>query len=408
LKKISWYKNPSNLYLVIFMFSVFSGAVRKWVVGDGAAANIIFAVQMLTPLVFWLSGNARFLKIFENRSLTLYIGLLFIQAFNPMNLTFFHGVFGILIHSAFWVGVFFYLENRDDFSFNRNLKSIVIVGASLLVLAYIQYGLPPSHILNRYVNEKLDGGVATVGQKVRVTGTFSYISGFTAYLIFHGFLVWAVIKMNYKAYVIIGLLAGGFVAAFMSGSRSGTYSYSIFIAVICIYEFRKANISKILAQLFIPAVILFAIFTLKGSIGGIEGNVQEAYENFDNRRAGLSESGEEKRRLFWDLDQLLDFRGNYPVFGVGLGSTYQGAVSLYGLSPYVKEYGYSESELARYVLEGGFVLLIVKLILAMSMVAKLVMPKFTRLIIFIMIFTFNPVVFNLYNSVYCHVGANID
>jgi hypothetical protein len=404
LRKAAWYKDVSNLFLFIFLFSVLSGAIRKWIVGDGGVANIILGVQLLIPFVFLLAGKEKFLRIFNNRVFTFYLAVLVIEAFNPMNLTFFHGLFGILIHSAFWIGIFYYFENRDSFFVEHKLRSIIIMAVSLLVLAYIQYGLPPSHVLNKYVNEKLDGGVATVGKNVRITGTFSYISGFTAYLIFHAFLVWGLIKLNYKAIVVIGLMAGGLIAAFMSGSRTGTYSYIIFISLIFIYEFRKVNISRILAQLFIPAVIVFAFFALKGTFGDVGDNVKLAYDNFDTRRNSLNQTGEEKKRLFLDLDQVLYFKGENPVFGIGLGSTYQGAIALYGLSEHVRAYGYVESELARYVLEGGFILLFCKIILALSMARKLAMPLFTKAIIVIMLFSFNPIVYNIFNSVFTMLG----
>lgn len=403
MERTKWYKNPTSIYLAIFIFSVFSGAIRKWVFGNGAVANIILGIQLFAPLAFMFCGMDRFTKIFQNKTFVIYLLVLFAEAFNPMNKTIYHGFLGILIHAGFWIGTFFYIENREQFVLEKIFPYLIGVAFLLMLLAYVQYGLPTNHILNKYVNEQLSGGVATVGTNVRVTGTFSYISGFTAYIIFHAFLVWAMVKEKTRSFVIVSLLFGGIIAAFMTGSRTATFSYAIFLAIILLYEFRHINYFKIISQLFLPLVIVVTIFSLKGNLGTFGDRIETAYANFDDRREKLEASGEQEKRL--EITSILNFSGQYPIAGIGLGATYQGAVGLFGVSEHLREYGYVEAEMERYVVEGGFILLILKILITFSMCSRLLLPFFPKLFIGVMLFTFNPVVFNIYNTVFTMLGV---
>src|SRR5581483_11577093 len=117
-----------------------------------------------------------------NRLLVFYTLVLFLLAFNPMNLTIFHGLFGILVHLGFWLCCFFYIRNRELFNLKDLVWLFITVALIEIILSFIQYNLPATHFLNAYANEEeIAAGIATFNGRVRVTGTFSYLGGFYAF-----------------------------------------------------------------------------------------------------------------------------------------------------------------------------------------------------------------------------------
>jgi hypothetical protein len=276
-----------------------------------------------------------------------------------------------------------------------------------IVLGFVQYLLPPDHILNKYAAIDQLGEsqiVALVGSSARITGTFSYISGYTAFLIFAIFFVWALIRANYNKLIISFLLSGTLIANLMTGSRSSVFLVCLFLFLIIFSEFTIETINSFLKSLLLPFLLFLMLFLTKGSVG-IEKIIQNAYYNFDERRAINAQTGEQSRRITWDLEELfVNSRFKHPFFGVGLGATYQGATSVFGTSDYVKEYGYYENDLPRIVLEGGFFLLIIRIGLYLWLFSWLEFNRLSKFILFIVFIYSIPIVFNIYNSLFLALG----
>lgn len=113
--------------------------------------------------------------------------------------------------------------------------------------------------------------------------------------------------------------------------------------------------------------------------------------------------GEVEYRISDLFNEVLDFRGKYPVFGVGLGSTYQGANAIFGTSQYVLEYGYNESEAGRIILEGGYILFFLRIALFLVLMRKSVVPFFGKAIFLALFFT-SQVVFSVYFGTFFFLG----
>ncbi len=402
----SFINKQVKAYLFILVFTLLSGAIRKWIIINPASGNIIFLLQLLVFFVFVLiDGNGSW-KVVRNGAISVYIILLLVEWINPLNLTFFHGALGFVLHFGLWFSAFYYIANRDKFDLRPLMPIIILFCISEIVLAFIQYQLPADNFINRYADEKQVGGnYAYVGQAVRVTGTFSYISGFSAYLLFHMYFVWALVKMQYKPSVTLSLLFFGLIAAFMNGSRGATYVYVIVMGYMLFAEIRGLNLFLYIKRLIIPVVLVVLVFLARGQLG-LESNVSTAFDNFDERRESGIESGEETNRIFGPFREVYNFKGRFPVMGVGIGSTYQGAQAMFGTSPYVLEYGFIENELTRIVLEGGFLLLISRLLLAFYFSQFLSFKKLTKYFIFILFFV-TPTIFNVYNAVFTFLGIAI-
>jgi hypothetical protein len=392
--------------LLIFIITIISGAIRKWVFTSGSAGNIILFLQLILPFLFSISYQGLILFRKENIFKFYFLFLLF-SAFNPLNLTIFHGILGILMHLGFWWLLGYYYVNRIFIDIRPLIPWVILFCTVEIVLGFVQYQLPADHILNKYAAITQLGEnqtVALVGSSVRITGTFSYISGYTAFLIFAIFFTWALIRANYNKRIISFLLSGILISSLMTGSRSCVFLTAIFLFLIISSEFTLDTIKNFLKSMLFPFLLLMMLILAKGS-DGVEKILDTAYSNFDERRVINAQSGEQNQRIFGDIQELfVDYRGNYPFFGVGLGSTYQGATSNFGISDYVKEYGYYENELPRIVLEGGFFLLFVRIGLFVWLLWWLEFNILSKIILFVIFMYSIPIVFNIYNSIFLALG----
>jgi len=222
-------------------------------------------------------------------------------------------------------------------------------------------------------------------------------------LIFTMFFIWTLIRLDYYKRTISFLLTGTIFTALMSGSRNSVFFTAIFLFLIVISEFTGKSLLEFSKSLLMPFILLSLLFLSKGSIG-LEKIMINAYSNFDERRTVNAQSGEQNQRVFGDLQDLLNYRGKYPLGGVGLGATYQGATSVFGVSDYVKEYGYYENELPRIVLEGGFFLLIFRIGLVIWLLSWLELNKISKIVFFIVFIYGTSTVFNIYNAIFLALG----
>jgi hypothetical protein len=394
----------TKIFLVYFLVAVAGGAIRKWLTTSEVIGNMVLLLQMVLPFIlfYFRSPTAKNPFVYF-RIFAIYVAFLLFQIINPLQYTLFHGMLGVIIYGAFWLGLFFYLANRDKFQMDALIKWFLIAAAVEIVLGFIQYALPNGHFLNKYAQER-HAGIAVVADSVRITGTFSYISGYTAYTIFHAFLVWALIRLRYPNWVTMGAAALGLIACFMTGSRGGTLVYIALLVPIFLKEFNGAQLFKLMGSLIIPAVII--ILVLIGSNNKVViDRAQKAYDNFYDRTTKLAESGEQTRRLTFGLN-LFNVKDKFesPIIGIGTGATYQGATILFGKSDYVLRFGYVESEFVQIVLEGGIVMLLFRLILATVLVFNLSFKGPVRLVIWGCIIYVVPVVFNVHNAAFMMMG----
>ena len=390
----------------VALLTILSGALRKWVFTSGGVGNILFLFQLLLPFFFILKKGDLSLSVKHNILKFYFLYLLF-SAFNPLNLTLFHGFIGIILYSGFWWIMSVYYNNRNFIDIRPLVPWMIFFCFFEIALGFVQYQLPSDHFLNKYAAiEQLGSNqaIAMVGNSVRITGTFSYISGYTSFLIFVVFFIWALIRLDYNKRIIAFLLGGVIITSLMSGSRSSTLIITIIIFLIFISEFTLETLIDFLRPLIIPFV-LFSLFFLSKASLGTEKIIENAYSNFDERRRLNAQSGEQNKRLVGDLEELfIDYRGKYPFFGVGLGSTYQGSTSVFGTSDYVKEYGYYEGELPRVVLEAGFIMLIFRILLFIWLLRWLEMNWQSKIICFFVFSYGLGIVFNVYNCIFLALG----
>lgn len=382
----------------LIVYTILSGVARKWITGPGAASNFIFFIQLLLPaLLYVVVSQTRLKSGFKMPWLFgLFILYMIVCALNPKNQTYFHGIFGLVIHLAFWLGLVTYYKWKQYFELEKFVGLIVLILVGEVILASVQYALPGDHVLNRFSTG--EENTSFVGSAVRVAGTFSFIGGFQAWVTLYGFLIWFLIVLEFPSVLIISVFVLSLFAGFVCGGRGsvGYLTITTLFSFIITGFLGKNFINIIVSLLFLGSMIYF--------FGGdLVKRFDVAYDNFASRVEQGNETGEVETRLIGSFTEIIDFRGNYPIYGIGLGSTYQGANILFGESVYAKEYGYYESEAGRIVLEGGYILFFLRIILFIVLLQYSSIPPIGKWFMFIL-FVNNMIIFNIYLGIFFFLG----
>ncbi|WP_179336957.1 hypothetical protein [Winogradskyella ludwigii] len=411
LKQLRAFINPKNILpktsnpesksiriglLAILVFTVFNGAIRKWIFNAGAIGSVILLLQIFVPILFYyLVARSNLPKLKKAPVIwLLYLFYVCLTAINPMNKTVYHGIFGVLLHTGYFLLWLAYLQKNQWMELEKLVPMLLLILVIEFVLASFQYALPGTHILNIQAG----GGAnnAIVGDAVRVSGTFSYIGGFQVMIPLFACLAWFMMLRHYATWLIFGVLGLGLLMAFMSGSRGAVGFFLMYVVIAIFLSGNTINsLFKLIIQggLIITLVIFFAPSFQKSGIN--------SYNNFKDR---VENTDQVDDRVAGSYEQLLHFRGRYPIFGLGLGATYQGANALFGTSSYVKEFGGYESELERVVLEGGFVLLFLRIILVLVLLKNTEYLPFLGKAFFFVVFMNSMMTFNVYQGVFFVLG----
>ncbi len=384
-------------WLIVFLFTVFSGAIRKWGVNSNMVGNVFLGIQLMIPLFLLFQQRHIVSHFYYKPVFQLYLFFLVFLAIHPLNLTLGHGVLGFFLYSSVWIILYAYLKVRKQLPI-ENLD--IIVGVVLiieLIMSNLQYYLPENHILNIYATGAESS--AGVGDAVRATGTFSYLGGLQGFVIFWGFFSWYTLIRYKNIWIISFVVIGGIVCTLFTGSRGAVLQYLILLFIGMVSSgFLSKYFLKILgvftfigiSYFFFPNFFVFDV-------------VSESSENFEERYDSGVESGEMNRRIESQYLGAFYYHGDHPIFGVGLGSTYQGAIAVFGISSYVANYGYFEDEGERIVIEGGYTLYFFRLIIFILFLSALYMPAWSKVLIFVL-FSNAVLTFNIYIAIFFAFG----
>ena len=114
---------------------------------------------------------------------------------------------------------------RDDAELARFLKRYILIVFPVVLLSLAQFFSPAGSVLNTYAQPTDSASISTFGSSkyVRITGTFSYISGYTAYLLVATILILMILtttrwrfRGNLVIFAALGMVLLGIM---MSGSR---------------------------------------------------------------------------------------------------------------------------------------------------------------------------------------------
>lgn len=329
------FSNWRRAVKVVFFLVVIEGALRKWVLPQ--ASELIYFLKDFVLLGAYIKyyvalrseGKFPIKNHFVNAIIFMAAGWCLLQAFNPSLGSPIVGVFGLKTYLFYipliWMMPALFPTEEELYKFLRSHLFLMIpVG----ILGIVQFFSPASSPINSYVqSEVANVEVATfIGDDlkaggVRITGTFSYINNYAAYLLAcFGLLIPLLslkqLKWWYWATITEILLVT--INSLMTGSRSTVFSAVLFLlGYLGISGLSKpSGIVRLLKPFFIPSIVV--------SIAGVVG-FRRAVDAFVGRTTGNSDIS---TRVFGTMTEALSFIKYKAVDGFGTGATHLGSAAL--------------------------------------------------------------------------------
>ncbi|MDF5735814.1 MULTISPECIES: hypothetical protein [unclassified Nostoc] len=297
----------------ILVLVVIEGALRKWVLPQGSqfiyflkdivliGAYLRYYIFSSTEKTFRVKGNSAAETIAS--VILLLTGWCLLQVFNPSLSSPIIGIFGIRGY-LLYIPLIWMLPNlfRSEEELYKFLRSYLLLVIPVGLLAVVQFFSPPLSPLNVYTQD-IKQDIATFGDgnstSVRVTGTFSYILGYSVYaIISFGLLVplLAIQQSQWWRWATIAELLLIIATSLMNGSRSVFYTEILFLvgyfgahlltnlktAILLIKQFTVPIITVAVATVtwFQSAInsLLFRINSNHDISGRISGSFIEPFE----------------------------------------------------------------------------------------------------------------------------------
>jgi hypothetical protein len=350
---------------VVFVLMVFEGTLRKWVFpwAQGQIYLVKDAILLAAYLGFLLDSRIKKLPSPKGVALikiVLVVTFIFgcIEVLNPNSPSILVGLAGLKSYFLYPPIAFIlpYAIKSREHLFGL-IRRYLIMAIPVAVLGFLQIMAGPASPLNIYVSwtEDAPAVLSYFGSSfefVRTSGTFSYISGYTAFLTFIAFLGigynmaygWR-LKKNMMPVVALTLVVG---AMFTTGSRAPVYTLLATGPVILWFTATSRVLSGQTAMRLLILVPLLAIVAMNIS--------PEAFQAF-MERSESADSSYTLFRLFSPLYQTIAVLSNGPALGLGIGTTLPTAVAIMGVEfPWwINEELLTEDEMARVTVELGLI-----------------------------------------------------
>jgi hypothetical protein len=354
---VSRWRQAVQLALVLL---IFEGAIRKWLF-PGAQDLVYFAKDVI--LLGAYAGYFRERARIRSRApalpapfvaliaLAILIGVL--QMFNPNLPRLLVGVMGFKAY-FFYVPLLALLPAvfPSDAALAKFLQRYVLIAVPVGLLAVAQFFSPPSSPLNTYARTEGENlsYIATFGSSahVRVTATFSFITGYTSYLLATAILLLALLgagRWRFRGHLLVyGALGMTLLGMLMSGSRAPIASLLlVFPFYWWLGVLRERGGGATFGRLLLGLSVLAVFLAYAG---------ENALGAFYGRAVGY---GDVSSRVASPLLAPYVVLPDAGLTGFGIGATHQTAPTLTpGLPPYSWLRGLMmETESGRVMLELG-------------------------------------------------------
>ncbi len=312
-----------QFYVKLTLFvAIIDGALRKWIMPS--QANAIYFLKdglLLVAYILFLlqSGRQRIMPVelrFLRPLLTLTILFLSMQVFNPALGSIAAGIIGfrhymINLPLIFLVPRLF--TRKEDLIHFLWLYALCMIPVGMLGVA--QFFSPTSHWLNTYVGD--DAMITSFGaeRRARITGPFSYISGYTLYLTFIFSLLvtlaTGIIQDQRKRWFLFAALFLCVANMLMTGSRSPVFGAAGFLVI---YVWIQAIHSPAFFKKMLPSLIVAAIVFAVGIIKS------PAYDSFKDRVESTTTLDDSRLSPTNQFENFFDFFRYDRPGGWGVGA----------------------------------------------------------------------------------------
>jgi len=306
---------------------IVEGAIRKWLF-PGAQDIVYFAKDLLFLGAYagWLTGSGhRRLPKLAGLKAALLVAALYgaAEIFNPRLPNLLVGIFGFKAYFLY-VPLLFVLPAAfaDDRALARFLKRYALTAVPVGALALAQFFSPAESPLNTYARASEDiAYVSTFGSStfVRVTATFSYITGYSSYLFAAMILllgVLATIQWKFRRNLALyAALAMTMLGILLTGSRGPLV---LLAAAFPFYWWLAVARERGAGATFSRLVLAFGLAAML--IGYAASDAVDAYLG---RATG--NAGDVSSRLVLPFLEPFQTLPSSGLFGFGIGATHQTA-----------------------------------------------------------------------------------
>lgn len=326
---LAWaFQRWRQAFQAVMVLLVVEGALRKWVF-PGVQDLVYFAKDALLLGVYagwWVSPLRRIQPVVPpmlSGSLALFAAFGTLQVFNPTLPNVLVGILGFKSYFLYlpliWVMPSAFRDDRELAVF---LQRYCLLAIPVGLLAVAQFFAPADSSLNTYARGATSHAM-TFGSstQVRVTGTFSYITGYSSYVLTIAILILALLaatrwrfRGNLFIYAALGLTVLGML---MTGSRGAALMLALLFPLYYLLGVaREGQAGSTLGRLLLGVGVLGMLLNYVGS---------DAVGAFYGRASGTTDLRE---RITAPIIQPLRKLEDAGVLGFGIGATHQAAQSL--------------------------------------------------------------------------------
>lgn len=260
---------------IVFLLLVIEGALRKWVFPQ--ANEMIYFLKDLVLLGGYFnfygfsSADKKLIPkgVIINFLIFIAFGWCIFQIFNPSLGSPLIGIFGLRAYLIYipliWMVSALFQSEEELYKF---LRSHLLLTIPVGIIGIAQFFSPASSFINKYSNEEAQAVVTFgVSAAVRITGTFSYISGYGIYLIVCFGLLLPMLPVKQPQlwrWISIIELFLVIINSFMTGSRGTIFAEALLIGCYLAAKglTTPASALRLIKQLILPILII----VLAGSI----------------------------------------------------------------------------------------------------------------------------------------------
>jgi hypothetical protein len=262
---------------IALVLAVLEGALRKWALPQ--ASQLIYFLKDLVLigayLSFFFGSRVKRLPGIKNNSITLLVYCMvvycFFQVLNPSLGSPLVGILGVknyLFYIPFlWLVPSLFSSTEELYKF---LRSYLLLLIPVGLLAIAQFFSPVDSPLNTYAPGGAELGIALSGdvRSVRVTGTFSYLSGYTVYLSVCIALLLPLLsrpqRFRWQQATVLEMLLAS-ITLFMTGARGLLFnSILILISYLGLLGMTSlAQLNKVLRRFVVAALLGFLVVSFQ-------------------------------------------------------------------------------------------------------------------------------------------------
>jgi hypothetical protein len=325
LSSLNWHRSVK----AVFVLLVLEGAIRKWILPQ--ASDLIYFLKDIVLAGAYLQyyGFSRKNKSIHIKAdlikilISMVAGWALFQAFNPSLGSPIVGLFGLRGY-LFYIPLMWMLsamfQSEDELYKFLRLHLLLVFPVSLLGIA--QFFSPASSPLNVYAPGEVKA-VATFGvtSAVRVTGTFSYLSGYSVYLLISFALLITLLSIHQSRVWWLASILEMFlvtVNSFMTGARGLVLFEVLFLLGYLGTQAltRPSSAMRLIKKILLPGLVVAIAASIWFS---------SAINTFWLRTTANQDLG---GRIESSFAEGFEFTKYKQLDGYGTGSTHQAAPAL--------------------------------------------------------------------------------